>query len=172
VDSVLQRIDRPTPWRTAAIVAVGIAVLELAMLTVAGIALLGRPLAHSHHDAAATKAATTAAARPSPARPAPAPPAHAALARTATSVVVLNGNGRQGSASHEASRLQALGYRIGSTGNAQRSDYAASLVMFRPGYRGEAVRLAHDLGVRLVSPLDGLRPADLKGSQVVLVVGT
>ena len=65
-----------------------------------------------------------------------------------------------------------LGYRIGAARNAERSDYAASFVMFRPGYRPEAARLAHDLGLRLVMPLDGLIPSQLHGSQLVLILGT
>ena len=44
--------------------------------------------------------------------------------------------------------------------------------MYRPGYRSEATRLARDAGIKVVSPLDGLRAADLKGSQLALIVGT
>ena len=39
------------------------------------------------------------------------------------------------------------------------------------GRRPEALRLARDLGIRLVSPLDGLRPRDLLGAQLAVVVG-
>ena len=44
--------------------------------------------------------------------------------------------------------------------------------MFRPGYRPEAVRLAADLKLKIVGPLDGLRPADMLGAHVALVVGS
>ena len=71
-----------------------------------------------------------------------------------------------------AAAEQVLGYRIGGARNAERSDYAASIVMFRPGYRPEALRLAHDLGVRLVTPLDGLLPSQLHGAQLALIIGT
>ena len=43
--------------------------------------------------------------------------------------------------------------------------------MYRAGRRPEAVRLARDLGIRMVSPLDGVRPRDLLGAQLAVVVG-
>ena len=42
--------------------------------------------------------------------------------------------------------------------DAPRHDYARSLVMFRPGFAPEARRLARDLKIRIVGPLDGLGP--------------
>jgi hypothetical protein len=44
--------------------------------------------------------------------------------------------------------------------------------MFRPGYRPEAVRLARDLKLKIVGPLDGLRPRDMMGAHVALIVGS
>jgi hypothetical protein len=44
--------------------------------------------------------------------------------------------------------------------------------MYRAGYRAEGARLARDLRVSIVGPLDGLRPADLLGAQLVVVVGS
>jgi hypothetical protein len=41
-----------------------------------------------------------------------------------------------------------------------------------PGWVKEARRLAHDAGVRMVAPLDGLPPQQLKGSKIVLLLGT
>ena len=43
--------------------------------------------------------------------------------------------------------------------------------MYRPGYRGEAVRLARDLRIRIVGPLDGITARELMGAHVALVVG-
>ena len=43
--------------------------------------------------------------------------------------------------------------------------------MYRPGRRPEALRLARDLGIRLVWPLDGLRPRQLHGAQLAVVLG-
>jgi hypothetical protein len=85
--------------------------------------------------------------------------------------MVLNGNGRSGAAHAEASSLQSFGYRVPTAGNAPRSDYATSVVMYRPGYSGDANRLAHDVGIKVVGPLDGLRPSQLHGSQLVVIVG-
>jgi hypothetical protein len=41
-----------------------------------------------------------------------------------------------------------------------------------PGWVKEARRFARDTGVRLVAPVDGLTPAKLKGSKIVLILGT
>jgi hypothetical protein len=43
--------------------------------------------------------------------------------------------------------------------------------MYRTGRRAEGLRLARELGIRLVSPLDGLRARDLKGAKLAVVVG-
>jgi hypothetical protein len=56
-------------------------------------------------------------------------------------------------------------------GNATRSDYRRSVVMYRPGYAPEAARFARDLRVKIVSPLDGLRQRDLMGAHVAVVIG-
>jgi len=156
------------PWRRAALVASAIAVLELAALVVVGIALLGGPVVRAldRHRPAVASQPEAAKARIVPA------PQVARLSRAKTQVLVLNGNGRPGAAAAEALSLQTLGYRVGATGNAVRGDYAASMVMYRPGYRPEALRLGRDTGIKVVGPLDGLRVADLRGSQLALIVGT
>jgi hypothetical protein len=43
--------------------------------------------------------------------------------------------------------------------------------MYRRGFEGEGRRLAQDLGVHVVGPLDGMRPAQLHGAQAVLILG-
>ena len=43
--------------------------------------------------------------------------------------------------------------------------------MFRPGFAPEAHRLARDLRIKIVGPLDGLRPAALQGAHAVVVLG-
>jgi len=159
-------MDASIPWRRTALVAGAIAALELVALLAVGAAALGRPLAQTMRTHAAS-------ARPKPAAaPQQRAPVVPRLDRAHTNVLVLNGNGRQGAASEEAQALQTLGYRVGATANASRSDYVASLVMYRPGYRPEARRLARDARIRVVGPLDGLRLRDLKGSQLVVVVGS
>lgn len=157
------------PWRRATIVATLIAALELVALCAAGFALLAKPLSH----ALARQAETTAFA-PSKRAAAPVAPkvgAAPTLTRFQTRVYVMNGNGRSGAASDEAERLGNLGYSIAGTGNAPRADYATTVVMYRSGYRGEALRLSRDLHLKVVGPLDGLKPRALLGGQLAVVLG-
>jgi len=158
------------PWRTATLVATTIAALELALLIVVGGALLAKPEDVRTKRTTAMKAAESRAAHTPVARKAPAIGAPK-LARSRVSVLVLNGNGRTGAAASVARRVHARGYRIGGVANAPRPDYTRSLVMYRAGFAAEGHRLARDLGVRIVGPLDGLSPADLAGAHTVLVVG-
>lgn len=164
-------------WRTATLVTAAIAAVELALLIVAGLVLLAKPLSH-HVQAQAQAAASHSSREAKPVAKAPAPAVRAPerarapqLSRTQTSVLVLNGNGRTGAAGTEAAQIKQLGYSISSVGDAGRMDYPASVVMFRPGFRGEGERLAHDLSIRTVGSLDGVRIRDLKGAQVAVVVG-
>ena len=152
------------PWRTAAILASGVAALELLALIVAGTVLLGRSVV-SH---GASVAAKPAASRPSTTQPSP----HAGLSRAKTHVVVLNGNGEAGAAAAEASAIRARGYKIGAVGNAARPTQGPTLVMYRPGFAAEAHRLARDAGISIVTALDGLQPSSLRRAQLVVVLGT
>jgi LytR cell envelope-related transcriptional attenuator len=149
------------PWRTIAVVAAGIATLELIALVVTATALVAKPMA-KHARAAAAKHALAPKAK-APARP--------VLARRLVTVTVLNGNGVSGAAAQTASRVRARGYKIRKVGNAPRSGYGRSVVMYRSGFRPEALRLGRDLGIGLVSPLDGLRAGNLAGARLAVVVG-
>ena len=93
------------------------------------------------------------------------------LLRAETGVFVFNGNGRSGAASSEASKLSGLGYRVPGTGNAKRQDYATTVVMFKKGFNAEGVRLARDMHVKIVGPLDGLKPSAMRGAQLAIVLG-
>jgi len=155
------------PWRTATIVAAGVAAVELVLLLIVGIVLFSKPLSASAKKAAITRA-TGIAKVSAPSRP---EPKSATLSRGKTSVLVLNGNGIAGAAATAASRVRARGYPVSATGNAARS-YGRSVVMYRPGRLPEAKRLAADLGIALVGPLDGLVPRQLHGAQLVVVLGT
>jgi LytR cell envelope-related transcriptional attenuator len=159
------------PWRTATFVAAAIALLELVGLVVVLGVLFGGSLTNGVRHGAAAKA-SAAAVKPHAAARVVRAPVVARVTRAHTHVLVLNGNGRSGAAAQQALSLEVLGYPRALTGNAKRLDYAASIVMYRPGYRPEAVRLARDAGIKVVSPLDGLRAADLKGSQLALILGT
>lgn len=162
-----QQLPRAFPWRAATLVTATVATVELVVLVVGGTALLARPV----HHAAATPA--SAATRPVVHLPAaPKVPSLPLRPRSHVAVLVLNGNGIQGAASGEATRLQGLGYRIGGARNAVRHDYARSMVMYAPGYGKEARRLSRDTGVRMVAPADGLTRAALKASPLVLLLGS
>jgi hypothetical protein len=159
------------PWRTAAYVAGGIAMVELLLLLViGGGALLGA--ISDRVQLAATEHALAPVAPPKPAakrKPDPVPAAKRPRSRTV--VLVLNGNGRAGAAASAAARVRGRGYKIGAVGNAPRSNFARSLVMFRPGFVGEGHRLARDLRVGLVGPLDGMRIRDLGRAHAVFILG-
>jgi hypothetical protein len=156
------------PWRTATLIASGVAALELILLVGAGGLMLAKPLSKVMRESAQVHAFKPVA-KPKPAR-APKPGAPK-LARDETTVMVLNGNGRTGAASAAATRVRRLGYMIGTTGNAPRSDYATTVIMYRPGYRAEGLRLAHDLHVKVVGPLDGLSKSDLLGAHAAVILG-
>jgi LytR cell envelope-related transcriptional attenuator len=156
------------PWRTSTVVVGAIAIVELVALIAIGAAQLAPQRAHAK---AAAVAQPTQRAVANVRHVAP-PPSHPLRARNRVSVLVLNGNGVQGAASSTATRLHGIGYRIGAAQNAQRHDYSQSMVMYVPGWVKEARRLARDMGVKLVAPVDGVVPGRLKGSQVVLILGT
>ncbi len=159
------------PWRTAAYVAVAIAAVELVLLLfIGGGALLDAASARLQLEANDRALASPRGShKPSVRKPEPAPAAK--RPRSATVVLVLNGNGRTGAAAAAASQVKGKGYRIGRVGNASRSDFARSIVMYRPGFAGEGRRLARDLGVKQVGPLDGMRAGDLGRAQAVFILG-
>ena len=156
--------DLVRPWRRATIAVSAIAALELCALAGIGIALFGNPLT-SHLRA------TAAAAAPRERAVTHAPAKRALLERSETSVMVLNGNGRAGAAHAAADRVSAHGYLLGNVGNSPGT-VAHTVVMYRAGYAAEGARLGRDLHVRLVRPLDGMRPAQLLGAHLVLIIGT
>jgi LytR cell envelope-related transcriptional attenuator len=163
VEHSLRIEPQERPWRTLTLIATVVASIEFLILFGAFVA---KPLV-GHLKRAAVSSATASAEIPKP------PPVGTPqLTRGETSVLVLNGNGRTGAAAAEATRVRARGYRIGSVDDAQRTDYTRSIVMYRAGYRPEAVRLARDLRVGVVGPLDGMKAHDLLGSQLALIVGS
>jgi hypothetical protein len=166
-----------TPWRTAAIVAAAVAAVELFVLVLVGV-VFGAKLVT---DKAETIVAQTQAARTDATPPASddgattkqtkqaAPVAE--LPRSRTSVIVLNGNGIPAAAAVGAERVRKFDYIIAGTDNAPRSDFQRSVVMFRPGFEGEAIRLAKDLKVKRTVPLDGMTKRDLQGAHIAFIIG-
>ena len=172
--SLAPSLDVVRPWRTATIIASAVAAIELVALIAVGIVMLGKPVASHVRTAASEK--VFAPEKPERAKAKPkrktAPLPAPELSRAQTTVLVLNGNGVTGAAAAASARVRAAGYLVGSVGNAPRSNYTRSLVMYRPGFAPEARRLARDLHLRIVGPLDGLRKKQLMGAHVALVLGS
>ena len=159
------------PWRTATLVASLVAAIELVLLLAAAALLLAKPFAHAvqrHAQHAAFAPAKKHVVAP-PAKKAPV--LVPKLLRSETGVFVFNGNGRAHAASDAAGRLGTLNYSVPGTGNATRQDYATTVVMYRKGFQAEGIRLARDLHVKVVGPLDGVPPSALHGAQLALVLG-
>jgi hypothetical protein len=159
------------PWRTATLVASLVAAIELVLLLGAVVLLLAKPFAHAMQRHAQSAAFA-------PVKKHVAPPVHKkarvpapTLLRSETGVFVFNGNGRAHAASDAAARLAQRNYNVSGTGNAKRQDYATTVVMYRKGFQAEGVRLAHDLHLKIVGPLDGVKPTELHGAKLALVLG-
>lgn len=175
------RLGEPgSGWRKVALVASGVAVVELVVLLVIGLAFVAKPFADDAKGTGAAAAlAGEAGSRDGPAdRPAKATmpaaqPAEASLPRTKTPVLVLNGNGISGAAASGAAEIKRLQYPVVGVGDAERRTFPHTIVMYRPGFRGEAQRLANDLGLApsWAVPLDGMRAQALEGAKLVLIVG-
>jgi hypothetical protein len=167
VSSVAPSLDvSVTRWRTATIVATGLALFELGVLGVIVGTHLARGVSARVQEAAVTKVAGPAPAKPKATRGAP-----PVLARSETSVLVLNGNGIAGAAAASADRIRSKGYLVASVGNADSRSAARTVVMYRGRYAREARRLARDVGAPIVTPLDGMKPRELMGAQLVLLLG-
>jgi hypothetical protein len=174
-------IELVRPWRTATLVAGGIAGVELVLLVVLGIALLGRSVAPQVRAAAARAAAApkqhavhaAPTAKAKAARRHPAPARHL-LPRAKTSILILNGNGINGAAAQAAGIVRSRGYAVTDTRNAPRTGYPTWRLMAAPGYAAEASRFARDMGLARsrVGPLDGMVPRQLHGAKLVLILGT
>ncbi len=165
-----QHLHRPFPWRTATVVVGAIAALELVALIGILAAHFATSLRPRAHAAPAHVVKAAAPVHKHAVRVLAQTPPHALRARGALSVLVLNGNGVSGAAGRQATGLETLGYGARSA-DAPRHDYARSMVLFVPGYGQEARRLGRDAGVRLIAPVDGIGRAQLRGSQLVVVLG-
>jgi LytR cell envelope-related transcriptional attenuator len=152
-------------WRKATVIVTMIAAVELVVISGLAMTLLGNPI--SRH----LKAEAAAAAAPRVRTTTPAVARKTTLARSATSVLVLNGNGRAGAAAGAADLVRARGYLVGDVANAPELS-PRTLVMYRPGYAAEGRRLARDLRVTTLMPLDGMLPSQLMGTHLVLIIGT
>jgi hypothetical protein len=157
-------LDLIRPWRRATIAVTAIAAIELIALIGFAVALLGNPLADHFRESAA------AASTPHKRDTVPAVAKEPTLERNEISVMVLNGNGQAGAAHATAAKVSRRGYLVGNVGNAAGTTLR-TVIMYRPGYAAEGVRLGRDLRIRLVRPLDGMRPSQLMGAHLVLILG-
>jgi LytR cell envelope-related transcriptional attenuator len=173
VDHPLQAPDALVrPWRTALYIAVAIAAFELLLLLLIGGGKLAGWASHRMQLAARQQVAAPVVRKAKTTTPTrkPAAAVVAKRPRAKTVVLVLNGNGRTGAAAAAASRVQSRGYRIGDVTNAPEL-VPRSIVMYKPGFAGEGKRLGKDLGVKLVTPLDGMRARDLGHAHLVFILG-
>jgi hypothetical protein len=161
-------------WRATALVAASVAALELIVVVVLALAAFGLPFDEQRRallrTASGESAVETAKPAPTAKQGKPGGPA-SKLPRSETSVVVLNGNGISGAADLTSGKVRRLQYVLTGTANAPRSDFARTMVMYRPGFEGEAHRLARDVRASRVVPLDGMRASDLMGAQIALILG-
>ena len=100
-------------------------------------------------------------------------PAGKARPRSHVRIMVFNGNGRSGAAGAEASAplstsaTRSPAPRTRATRTTRRASSCTG-----PGFRAEGMRLAKDLGVKVVGPLDGIRAAALcTAAQLAVIVG-
>lgn len=170
-------LPAPQPWRSAALIAAAVASAELCLLVVLGVIVFGKffsgQVERATDPAAVAEAAVAekSAGAQGTEDEAGKPAAKPMLTRRETSIIVLNGNGVSGAAAVMAERVRGRHYRIAATDNAPRL-LARSLVMYRPGFEREAKRLGGDIGIKRLSPLDGVRPRALQGAHVAVLIGT
>jgi len=168
------------PWRIAAMVATGIAAVELFILLLIGFLVGAKAFSDKTETAtiAAIKREVPQSAQTQSSEQKPADASQKkkekvpkVLPRGRTSVVILNGNGIPGAAAVNADKAHSFHYVITATGNAPSTGFARSMVMFLPGFKPAAQRLAKDMGVKAVTPLDGITKGDLQGAQLALIIG-
>ena len=87
-------------------------------------------------------------------------------------MLVLNGNGVSGAAGTEATAILARGYRHAIPGDASQLAYARSLVLFRPGWQREAERLAREVRIPTVAPLDGRVAPEYASVPLLVILGS
>jgi LytR cell envelope-related transcriptional attenuator len=147
-----QPLDRPLPWRALALFASVVALAAGSWLLLAQHPARTRPVPRSGRV---------------PKRQVVTP----LRSRSRISVLVLNGNGISGAAGGVATGLLAHGYRHAIPSDAPSLAYARSLVLYRPGWRREAERLARDVRIPTVAPLDGRVAPAYASVPLVVILG-
>jgi LytR cell envelope-related transcriptional attenuator len=124
---------------------------------------------------ARTNTSSTTAVQPKPPSSdttIPAVPEALPQARSAYTILVLNGSGVTGAAANMAAIVQGKGWDTAPPTNATNSDEKISFVVYLPGKEAIADNLAKDLGITKKAPQDGV-PISQDASDVdaVVIVG-
>jgi LytR cell envelope-related transcriptional attenuator len=85
-------------------------------------------------------------------------------------VAVLNGTSVPGLGAKVGDDLEANGFDLGAVTNSPRQ-FDQTVVMFEPGQERAAQRVARDLGVRAVQPIDPPTRRLAEGAEVVVIAG-
>jgi LytR cell envelope-related transcriptional attenuator len=87
-----------------------------------------------------------------------------------TSVVVLNGTSSSKAGEAAGKDLKKAGFDLASVADSRKS-FQQTVVMFTPGQKREATRVAHALKVTPVQPIDSETKAQAPNADVVVIVG-
>ncbi len=141
----------------------------IAVILAAGVFVLTQVL---HDNSAKPKPASTAATPTPTPTPKGGGSKSAPTSRATTSVAVFNGTTQTGLAGSVADKLQAGGFKRGSTGNDTNQQRASSLVYYTPAAKSQGRDVAKLLNISDVRPIDAETQALAGGNaDVVVVVG-
>jgi hypothetical protein len=93
-----------------------------------------------------------------------------AIVPSEVEVAVLNGTSVPGLAGKVGDDVQVNGFQLGTVSNSARR-FDQTVVMYQPGQRRAARRVAHDLGVAPVQRIDRQSEQAAQGADVVVVAG-
>jgi hypothetical protein len=85
-------------------------------------------------------------------------------------VAVLNGTSVPGLAAKVGDDVRVNGFRLGAVTNS-RDQFDQTVVMYRPGQQRAARKVAHDLGVKPLQPIDRQTEQTAGDADVVVIAG-
>jgi hypothetical protein len=85
-------------------------------------------------------------------------------------VAVLNGTSAPGLAAKVGDDVRVNGFKLGTVTNS-RDQFDQTVVMYGPGQQRAAQKVAHDLGVKPVQPIDRQTEQTADGADVVVIAG-
>jgi LytR cell envelope-related transcriptional attenuator len=85
-------------------------------------------------------------------------------------VAVLNGTSAPGLAAKVGDDVRVNGFKLGTVTNS-RDQFDQTVVMYQPGQQRAAKKVAHDLGVKPVQPIDRQTERTAGGADVVVIAG-